>query len=84
MIVGSRSREKDATAFRGVGKKLLHTTAHFLTKIKIQDLNSGMKLYRTELAKNIYTYTRIQWLLVMLSAWMLEIAAVALEEQGKG
>ncbi len=51
MIVGSRMAHKDASFYRGVGKKLIRTFAKMLLPIHIQDINSGMKIYRTELAK---------------------------------
>lgn len=37
--------------YRSVGKSLLRATAKILVDLKIEDLNSGMKLYQTELAQ---------------------------------
>lgn len=51
MVVGRRKKHKEST-YRKIGKMLIHRIATLLMPIHIQDLNSGMKLYRTELAKN--------------------------------
>jgi glycosyltransferase involved in cell wall biosynthesis len=51
MIVGSRHGLPNASFYRGLGKKLIRITAKFLVKVPIKDLNSGMKIYRTDLAK---------------------------------
>ncbi|WP_417914396.1 glycosyltransferase family 2 protein [Candidatus Electronema sp. JM] len=50
MIVGSRGKHKEAT-YRKIGKSLIRFIANLLMPIKIQDINSGMKIYRTNLAK---------------------------------
>lgn len=51
MIVGSRKGNKIDTYFRKFGKFLIRTTAKVLMPLKIYDINSGMKIYRTEIAK---------------------------------
>lgn len=51
MVVGSRHGQRSASFYRGLGKKLIRMTAKFLVKVPIKDLNSGMKIYRTDLAK---------------------------------
>jgi glycosyltransferase involved in cell wall biosynthesis len=55
MIVGSRKGNKDATMARSIGKFIIRFIANILLKIPIYDINSGMKIYRTELAKQ-YLY----------------------------
>ena len=50
MIVGSRESYKDKSKFRGFGKKIIRGFANLLMKIEVYDINSGMKIYRTELA----------------------------------
>lgn len=55
MIVGSRKGNKDATIARGIGKSIIRFIANLLLKIPIYDINSGMKIYRAELAKQ-YLY----------------------------
>lgn len=55
MIVGSRKGSKDASKMRGIGKSIIRFTAKLMLKVPIHDINSGMKIYRTELAKQ-YLY----------------------------
>jgi hypothetical protein len=49
--VGSRKGQKEASLYRGVGKNLIRWFAKILLPIHIYDINSGMKMYDTELAK---------------------------------
>lgn len=51
MIVGSRMAHKNASLYRGVGKWLIRSFAKILLPIHIEDINSGMKIYNTEMAK---------------------------------
>jgi len=51
MIVGSRKGQQEASAFRGLGKSLIRGIAKFLMPMNIHDINSGMKIYDTVLAK---------------------------------
>lgn len=51
MIVGSRMAHKDASVYRGIGKSLIRRFAKLLLPIHINDINSGMKIYNTEMAQ---------------------------------
>ena len=51
MIVGSRKGGRSASYSKGIGKIIIRLIAKILMHVPIQDLNSGMKVYRTELAK---------------------------------
>ncbi len=51
MVVGSRKGTRSATIARGIGKWLIRILAKMLMPVPIYDINSGMKIYRTELAK---------------------------------
>lgn len=51
MIVGSRKGTKEASRMRAIGKPLIRFTASIMMSVPIYDINSGMKIYRTELAK---------------------------------
>ncbi|HOY31094.1 MAG TPA: glycosyltransferase [Bacteroidales bacterium] len=51
MIVGSRKGLKSASLSRSVGKTLIRTIAKLLMNVPVYDINSGMKIYRTELAR---------------------------------
>jgi len=49
MVVGNRG--KSSGYYRSLGKSLIRTIARILMPMHIEDINSGMKLYNTELAK---------------------------------
>lgn len=51
MIVGSRKGTKDASFMRSIGKSIIRFTAKMMLTVPVHDINSGMKIYRTELAK---------------------------------
>ena len=51
MVIGKRNIERE-NLYRKIGKSLIRTIAALLMPINIQDLNSGMKIYRTELAQS--------------------------------
>ncbi len=50
MIVGSRKGQK-GNYYRKIGKFIIRTIAKILLPLHIHDINSGMKIYNTELAK---------------------------------
>jgi glycosyltransferase involved in cell wall biosynthesis len=50
MIVGSRMKHKE-NLYRKIGKRLIRLIASILMPMNIKDINSGMKIYRTRLAK---------------------------------
>lgn len=50
MTIGSRKKYKE-NWYRRIGKGLIRFIANLLMPISIQDLNSGMKIYRTRLVK---------------------------------
>ncbi|QRN84132.1 glycosyltransferase family 2 protein [Chloroflexota bacterium] len=51
LVVGSRPPEFLSSSFRSIGKWLIHCFARFLMPLPIKDLNSGFKLYRTDLVQ---------------------------------
>jgi len=53
LIIGTR-RDK-GISYRKIGKAIIKILARILLKSKIKDLNSGLKLYKTELAKKYMT-----------------------------
>jgi glycosyltransferase involved in cell wall biosynthesis len=60
MIIGSRKGQKTGSPFRKFGKWLIRTFARLLMPIHVHDLNSGMKIFRTDLGKkylNLYPDT---------------------------
>lgn len=51
MVVGNRGINANANAYRAAGKSLIKVFTRLLIPLSIQDLNSGFKLYRADLAK---------------------------------
>jgi len=51
MVVGDRGVYGDMNAYRATGKRLIRLFTRLLMPLPIRDLNSGFKLYRTDLAK---------------------------------
>jgi glycosyltransferase involved in cell wall biosynthesis len=51
LVVGSRPPEFIASSFRSTGKWIIRTFASFLMPLPIKDLNSGFKLFRTDLVQ---------------------------------
>jgi len=51
MIVGNRSAHGSASIYRNLGKTLIRWFAKLLLPIQITDINSGIKIYNAELAK---------------------------------
>jgi glycosyltransferase involved in cell wall biosynthesis len=55
LVVGSRGRQGTSGWYRNLGKWLIRTFASMLMPLTVTDLNSGFKLYRTELVQRYLT-----------------------------
>ncbi|MEI7663762.1 MAG: glycosyltransferase family 2 protein [Bacteroidota bacterium] len=55
MVVGSRRGLKSSSYYRGTGKQIIRLLAKIMMTVPVHDINSGMKVYRTDLAKQ-YIY----------------------------
>lgn len=53
LVIGSRkdAEKKNQATWRSLGKKIIRAIAGMLVDLHVTDLNTGMKLYRTDLAK---------------------------------
>lgn len=51
LVIGSRARHTPEDGYRRLGKAIIRAIARLLIPLRVEDLNSGMKLYRTELVK---------------------------------
>ncbi|MDQ3015332.1 MAG: glycosyltransferase family 2 protein [Bacteroidota bacterium] len=51
MVVGSRRGTKSESVSRGIGKSIIRTIAQMLMQVPIYDINSGMKIYNSVLAR---------------------------------
>ncbi len=56
LVIGRRPKGGSTGLYRGLGKALIRWIAKVLFSAKIQDLNSGMKIYRTPVAKALLRY----------------------------
>lgn len=57
LIVGSRKGHSSASVFRGLGKSIIRMVAKMLMKLSIYDINSGMKIYNTNLVQRYLKLT---------------------------
>jgi len=55
MVVGKRDHKTGGDAYRTIGKWIIRRYTRILMQMPITDLNSGFKLYRTELAQRYIT-----------------------------
>lgn len=51
LVIGNRIGRSSSGLFRETGKYIIRKLANFLIPLHISDINSGLKLYRTDLAK---------------------------------
>ncbi len=51
MVVGNRGQSGDINPYRTIGKRIIRLFTRMLMPLPIRDLNSGFKLYRTDLAQ---------------------------------
>jgi glycosyltransferase involved in cell wall biosynthesis len=54
LVVGSRKGLKSSSYYKGIGKGFIRLLAKILMTVPVHDLNSGMKIYRAELAKKYF------------------------------
>lgn len=55
MVVGKRDRGARSSVYRALGKFLIRSFTKILMPLPVADLNSGFKVYRTELAQKYMT-----------------------------
>jgi glycosyltransferase involved in cell wall biosynthesis len=51
LVIGNRGRKQKNSWYRSLGKSIIRNFTSLLMRLPIYDLNSGFKLYRTDLAK---------------------------------
>lgn len=54
MVVGERPAGSDASLYRRIGKGIIRGFAHMVMDTRIRDINSGMKLYRRDMALEFF------------------------------
>ncbi|HNY02576.1 MAG TPA: glycosyltransferase family 2 protein [Bacteroidales bacterium] len=57
MVVGSRKGLKSSSIARAMGKSIIRLIARIMMTVPVHDINSGMKIYRTDLAKKYLDLT---------------------------
>ncbi len=57
MVVGSRKGLKSSSLARALGKSIIRLIARIMMTVPVHDINSGMKIYRTDLAKKYLDLT---------------------------
>lgn len=55
LVIGARVKSGNSSPFRSMGKAVIRWISRILIPNQLADLNSGMKLFRTELAKKYLT-----------------------------
>jgi glycosyltransferase involved in cell wall biosynthesis len=92
MVVGARSRESHASWPRALANKLYNRFASYVTKFPVQDLTSGFRAIKTEIAQgflyllpNTYSYPTTLTLAVLRSGRSLKYFSVntRLRQQGR-
>jgi glycosyltransferase involved in cell wall biosynthesis len=53
MVVGARSKGNQASIFRGFGNRMLNRLAGYVAKFRVQDLTSGFRAVKREVAYNL-------------------------------
>jgi glycosyltransferase involved in cell wall biosynthesis len=51
LVIGNRGKNGDMNLYRAIGKRLIRIFTSALISLPVSDLNSGFKLYRTDLAR---------------------------------
>jgi len=92
MVVGARSMGGQASAGRAIGNKIYNLLASYVTKFKVQDLTSGFRAVKSDIAKkfvyllpNTYSYPTTLTLCMLRSGRSLKYIPIsaALRKTGK-
>jgi glycosyltransferase involved in cell wall biosynthesis len=53
MVVGARAKGNQVSIFRGIGNRILNSLAGYVAKFRIQDLTSGFRAVKADIAHNL-------------------------------
>ncbi len=91
MVVGARSREDQVSLFRGIGNRVLNRLAGYVAKFSINDLTSGFRAVKAEIAHNLlyllpntYSYPTTMTLGVLRSGRSLKYVPVHVKKRQNG
>lgn len=91
MVVGARSKGDQVSMFRGMGNRMLNWLAGYVAKYRIQDLTSGFRAVKAEIAHNLlyllpntYSYPTTMTLGVLRSGRSLKYLSVNVRKRKTG
>jgi glycosyltransferase involved in cell wall biosynthesis len=91
MVVGTRSMGGQASMFRAFGNKVLNRLAAYVTKSRIEDLTSGFRAVKSDIAHkllyllpNTYSYPTTLTLAVLRSGRSIKYVPIAASIRRKG
>ena len=91
MVVGARSKKSQVSLFRGIGNRILNWLAGYVAKFKVQDLTSGFRAVKAEIANsllyllpNTYSYPTTMTLGVLRNGRSLKYLPVKAQKRRKG
>ncbi len=91
MVVGARSKGDQVSLFRGAGNRILNRLASYVAKFRIQDLTSGFRAVKAEVAQNLlyllpntYSYPTTMTLGVLRSGRSLKYIYIDMNKRKKG
>ena len=91
MIVGARNFHGQASVGRAIGNKLYNWFASYVAKIKVQDLTSGFRIVKTEIARqllyllpNTYSYPTTMTLSLLRNGRALKYVPIRVDNRKTG
>jgi glycosyltransferase involved in cell wall biosynthesis len=91
MVVGARSKGDQVSLFRGLGNRMLNRLAGYVSKFHVQDLTSGFRAVKAEVAYNLlyllpntYSYPTTMTLGVLRSGRSLKYLPVDVQKRKTG
>jgi glycosyltransferase involved in cell wall biosynthesis len=91
MVVGARARGGQVSLFRGIGNKALNWLASYVSKYRVQDLTSGFRAVKTEIAHNLlyllpntYSYPTTMTLGVLRSGRSVKYIPITIQQRKNG
>jgi glycosyltransferase involved in cell wall biosynthesis len=91
MVVGARNLHGHASVIRAVGNKLYNWFASYVANFKIQDLTSGFRAVKSEIARqllyllpNTYSYPTTMTLSILRNGRTLKYVSIGVKHRMKG
>jgi glycosyltransferase involved in cell wall biosynthesis len=91
MVVGARSKASQVSIFRGFGNRVLNWLAGYVAKFRIQDLTSGFRAVKAEIAHNLlyllpntYSYPTTMTLGVLRTGKSLKYLPIEAKKRKQG